>query len=43
MSDDKAKKKPYEAPRLITYGKITDLTAAKASGADSDGVSNKKT
>ena len=37
-----APKKPYKTPKVTLYGKIAQLTAAKASGAVKDGVGNKK-
>lgn len=43
MPGPKTDKKRYRKPRLTRYGKITELTAAKAAGAEKDGVANKKT
>lgn len=34
---------PYEAPRLLIYGGIEELTAAKPVGGMSDGQNNQKT
>ena len=43
VRQDKIKKMPYKTPKVTVYGSVTQLTAAKSSGVNRDGVANKKT
>jgi len=36
-SEENAKKKPYESPKLLVYGDLIQMTKAKGKGGKKDG------
>ena len=43
VKSERISKKTYKTPQVTVYGSVTQLTAAKSSGVNRDGVANKKT